>query len=116
MGVQEASREFADATIRYSVYGYPEVVYDPDPYHTADFNGDGDVGTDQDVIDFYACMSGNGCPGSIGGEIIDIGAQRARAQSTLSGCGVAGPCFPGVALCRCAAALHPRLLTTSPSG
>ena len=68
------------------------------------------------VIDFYACMSGNGCPGSIGGEIIDIGAQRARAQSTLSGCGVVGLAFRGWPLPLRGPALHPRLLTTSPSG
>jgi hypothetical protein len=114
VGVQEASREFADATIRYSVYGYPEVVYDPAPYHTADFNGD--VGTDADFAAIYACMSGDCCPRCIGREIIDICAQRACAQSTPCRVRGVGPCVPGVALCRCAAALHPRLLKTSPTG
>jgi len=28
----------------------------------ADFNGDGDVGTDADIENFFACMAGNCCP------------------------------------------------------
>jgi hypothetical protein len=29
---------------------------------TADFNGDGDTGTDQDIEAFFACLAGNCCP------------------------------------------------------
>jgi hypothetical protein len=28
----------------------------------ADFNGDGDIGTDQDIESFFACLAGNCCP------------------------------------------------------
>ncbi|HYE61828.1 MAG TPA: M1 family aminopeptidase [Phycisphaerales bacterium] len=30
---------------------------------TADFNNDGDIGTDQDIEAFFACLGGNCCPG-----------------------------------------------------
>lgn len=30
----------------------------------ADFNGDGDWGTDQDIEDFFACLARAGCPGA----------------------------------------------------
>ena len=29
---------------------------------SADFNHDGDSGTDQDIEDFFACLAGNCCP------------------------------------------------------
>jgi hypothetical protein len=32
------------------------------PCGSADFNGDGDIGTDQDIEAFFACLSGNCCP------------------------------------------------------
>jgi hypothetical protein len=34
----------------------------PDPLCSADFNNDGDVGTDGDIADFFACLAGNCCP------------------------------------------------------
>ena len=34
----------------------------PNPCGTADFNGDGDFGTDQDIEAFFACLGGNCCP------------------------------------------------------
>jgi cytochrome c peroxidase len=33
----------------------------PNPCGTADFNGDGDFGTDQDIEAFFACLAGNCC-------------------------------------------------------
>jgi hypothetical protein len=30
--------------------------------NSADFNNDGDVGTDQDIDAFFACLGGNCCP------------------------------------------------------
>ena len=33
----------------------------PGPCCRADFNGDGDIGTDQDIEDFFACLAGNCC-------------------------------------------------------
>jgi hypothetical protein len=32
------------------------------PCGSADFNGDGDIGTDQDIEAFFACLAGNCCP------------------------------------------------------
>ena len=32
------------------------------PCGTADFNGDGDIGTDADIEAFFACLGGNCCP------------------------------------------------------
>ncbi len=32
------------------------------PCGSADFNHDGDTGTDQDIDAFFACLSGNCCP------------------------------------------------------
>jgi hypothetical protein len=29
---------------------------------TPDFNGDGDIGTDADISDFFSCLAGNCCP------------------------------------------------------
>ncbi|HYE63752.1 MAG TPA: choice-of-anchor tandem repeat NxxGxxAF-containing protein [Phycisphaerales bacterium] len=34
----------------------------PPPCGTADFNGDGDTGTDQDIEAFFACIGGHCCP------------------------------------------------------
>ncbi|HYE62758.1 MAG TPA: immunoglobulin domain-containing protein [Phycisphaerales bacterium] len=34
---------------------------------TSDFNGDGDIGTDQDIEAFFACLGGNCCPGCFEG-------------------------------------------------
>ncbi len=31
-------------------------------YCSADFNGDGDTGTDADIEAFFACLAGNCCP------------------------------------------------------
>ncbi len=44
VGVQERDRYNADLTLRYTVYGYPELLLSNDPYNTGDFNGDGDWG------------------------------------------------------------------------
>jgi hypothetical protein len=30
--------------------------------NSADFNGDGDLGTDSDIAAFFACLAGNCCP------------------------------------------------------
>jgi hypothetical protein len=35
------------------------------PCSYPDFNGDGDFGTDQDILAFFACLSGNCCPACI---------------------------------------------------
>jgi subtilisin-like proprotein convertase family protein len=32
------------------------------PCASADYNGDGDNGTDQDILDFFACLEGDCCP------------------------------------------------------
>jgi len=37
------------------------------PCGTADFNGDGDVGTDADIESFFACLAGNCCPACFAG-------------------------------------------------
>jgi len=34
---------------------------------SADFNGDGDIGTDADIESFFACLAGNCCPTCFGG-------------------------------------------------
>ncbi len=57
IGIQDLDRFTPDECIRYTVYGYPELIPQPDPYHSADFNGDGDVGTDADINAFWACLS-----------------------------------------------------------
>ena len=33
---------------------------------TADFDGDGDLGTDADIEAFFACLAGSCCPGCFG--------------------------------------------------
>jgi hypothetical protein len=38
-----------------------QVVPGGSPCWTADFDGDGDVGTDHDIEAFFACMSGSCC-------------------------------------------------------
>src|SRR4051812_44488317 len=60
--------------------------------NSADFNGDGDLGTDADIEAFFACLSGNCCAGcgsaefngdgDIGTEL-DIEAQRAGRGGVL---------------------------------
>jgi uncharacterized membrane protein len=49
-------------------YDYPPSFAPPEPFVAvftrgcdADFNGDGDVGTDQDIEAFFACLAGNCC-------------------------------------------------------
>jgi RHS repeat-associated protein len=42
---------------KYSAYGIPTVYY----AFSADFNGDGDIATDADIEDFFACLSGSCC-------------------------------------------------------
>ena len=61
VGVQEGNPYQPDLELRYSVYGVPEIIPHPDPYHTADFNGDGDVGNDADITAFWACLANNCC-------------------------------------------------------
>jgi hypothetical protein len=41
--------------------GTMDVPCGPGPCCRNDFNGDGDVGTDQDIEDFFACLAGNCC-------------------------------------------------------
>ncbi|HYE61642.1 MAG TPA: hypothetical protein VD997_06575 [Phycisphaerales bacterium] len=46
-----------------SNYDMLAVAYTPAPVcGTADYNGDGDIGTDQDIEAFFACLGGNCCP------------------------------------------------------
>jgi hypothetical protein len=58
VGVQEQDRAYADLRVRYSIYGFPEVLYSADPYNAGDFNGDGDWGTASDDEAFFACLAG----------------------------------------------------------
>jgi len=41
---------------------YPGPQTIPTPCGTADFNNDGDTGTDQDIEAFFACLGGHCCP------------------------------------------------------
>jgi hypothetical protein len=50
IGIQELDRFTPDECIRYTVYGYPELIPQPDPYHSADFNGDGDAANDRNSM------------------------------------------------------------------
>jgi len=52
--------QYSDWTGEWPVTHYVEARYVLTP--TADFNGDGDAGTDQDIEAFFACLGGTCCP------------------------------------------------------
>jgi hypothetical protein len=51
----------ADCDGRSGTYGGDGTTC-PKPHCSADFNGDGAIGTDADIQDFFACLGGNCCP------------------------------------------------------
>jgi RHS repeat-associated protein len=62
--VQEASTKWTSTDLRYSAFGVPRALPAAEPdtvYHTADFDGDGNIGTDQDIAAFWACIAGDCC-------------------------------------------------------
>jgi hypothetical protein len=60
----EISQQSADASqeIPAGEYlGFNFVSTGPSPCCRSDYNGDGDIGTDQDIESFFACLAGNCC-------------------------------------------------------